>query len=135
MEFSIRDDGHGMNEETQRNLFQPFFSTRGDLGNGLGLYISQEIIERNGGNITVRSQAGIGTEIRLRLPTSPASNSRDHNEAVCGYKRSYRSYYCSRLGNFTGGISGSCIPQEHALTALSRILTFSTFCVALFFQI
>ena len=74
MEVSIRDDGHGMSEETQRNIFQPFFSTRGDLGNGLGLYISQEIIERNGGSITVRSQAGVGTEIRLRLPTSHPSN-------------------------------------------------------------
>jgi light-regulated signal transduction histidine kinase (bacteriophytochrome) len=74
MEVGIRDDGHGMSEETQRNLFQPFFSTRGDLGNGLGLYISQEIIERNGGSITVRSQEGVGTEIRLRLPTSPPSN-------------------------------------------------------------
>lgn len=68
MEISIRDDGHGMSEETRRNLFQPFFSTRGDLGNGLGLYISQEIIERHGGSMTVTSQVGAGTEMRFSLP-------------------------------------------------------------------
>ena len=73
MEISVRDDGHGMSDETRRNLFQPFFSTRGDLGNGLGLYISKEIIDRNGGSITVRTQSGVGTEMRLRLLTSPAS--------------------------------------------------------------
>jgi signal transduction histidine kinase len=74
MEISVRDDGHGMSDETRRNLFQPFFSTRGDLGNGLGLYVSQEIIDRNGGSITVRTQSGVGTEMLLRLLTSPPSD-------------------------------------------------------------
>jgi len=68
MELIVRDDGHGMSAETVRSLFQPFFSTRGDLGNGLGLYISHEIVERNGGAIHVQSELGAGTEIRVRLP-------------------------------------------------------------------
>jgi light-regulated signal transduction histidine kinase (bacteriophytochrome) len=72
-EFNVRDNGHGMSEETLRNLFQPFYSTKGDLGNGLGLYISQEIIERHGGTITVQSVTGKGTDIRFRLPTGPIS--------------------------------------------------------------
>jgi PAS domain S-box-containing protein len=71
MEIIIRDNGHGMSDETRRNLFQPFYSTRGDLGNGLGLYISRELIERNGGSITVTTQFGIGTEMHVRLPSSP----------------------------------------------------------------
>jgi signal transduction histidine kinase len=74
MEISVRDDGDGMSDETRRSLFQPFFSTRGDLGNGLGLYISLEIIDRNGGSITVKTQSGVGTEMRLRLLTSPPSD-------------------------------------------------------------
>jgi light-regulated signal transduction histidine kinase (bacteriophytochrome) len=70
-EISVRDNGHGMNEEVQRHLFEPFYSTKGDLGNGLGLYISNEIVERHGGSLIVRSQVGPGTEIRVRLPAGP----------------------------------------------------------------
>jgi signal transduction histidine kinase len=37
LEIAVRDEGEGMSEETQRQLFRPFFSTKGDLGNGFGL--------------------------------------------------------------------------------------------------
>jgi light-regulated signal transduction histidine kinase (bacteriophytochrome) len=70
-EFTVRDNGHGMSEETIRNLFQPFYSTKGDLGNGLGLYISHEIVERHGGSITVQSTIGEGTHFRFYLPLEP----------------------------------------------------------------
>lgn len=72
MEIIVRDEGNGMSEETLRNLFQPFYSTKGDLGNGLGLYISHEIVERHGGSLLVNSQLDIGTEIRVRLPAQSA---------------------------------------------------------------
>jgi light-regulated signal transduction histidine kinase (bacteriophytochrome) len=72
-EIKILDNGHGMNEEALRHLFEPFYSTKGDLGNGLGLYISHEIVERHGGSLIVESQVGIGTGIRVRLPGSPES--------------------------------------------------------------
>jgi signal transduction histidine kinase len=70
-ELRIRDNGHGMTDEVLRHLFEPFYSTKGDLGNGLGLYISHEIVERHGGNLIVRSQVGTGTEVRVRLPARP----------------------------------------------------------------
>jgi len=76
-EIKVRDNGHGMNDEVQRHLFEPFYSTKGDLGNGLGLYISHEIIERHGGSLIVESQVGTGTEIRVRLPAHPRSISVD----------------------------------------------------------
>jgi len=69
-EIKILDNGHGMDDESLRHLFEPFYSTKGDLGNGLGLYISHEIVERHGGSLIVRSQVGTGTEIRIRLPLS-----------------------------------------------------------------
>jgi light-regulated signal transduction histidine kinase (bacteriophytochrome) len=72
-EIRVRDNGHGMNEETLRHLFEPFYSTKGDLGNGLGLYISHEIVERHGGSLTVQSEPGAGTEIRVRLPARPTN--------------------------------------------------------------
>ena len=68
LEIMVRDEGEGMSEETQRQLFRPFFSTKGDLGNGLGLYISNEIVERHGGRLAVESTLGIGTTMRISLP-------------------------------------------------------------------
>lgn len=67
-DITVRDNGHGIDEEVQRHLFEPFYGTRGDLGNGLGLYISREIVERHGGTLEVKSRVGEGTEIRVRLP-------------------------------------------------------------------
>jgi signal transduction histidine kinase len=54
-----------------QHLFEPFYSTKGDLGNGLGLYISREIVDRHGGSMAVTSQLFIGTEFRVRLPAHP----------------------------------------------------------------
>jgi signal transduction histidine kinase len=72
LEIVVRDEGEGMDEETQRQLFRPFFSTKGDLGNGLGLYISNEIMERHGGRLAVESTLGIGTTMRISLPSAAA---------------------------------------------------------------
>ena len=68
LQIAVRDEGEGMSEETKRQLFRPFFSTKGDLGNGLGLYISNEIVERHGGRLAVESALGIGTTMRISLP-------------------------------------------------------------------
>jgi light-regulated signal transduction histidine kinase (bacteriophytochrome) len=73
VEIKIRDNGHGMNDETLRHLFEPFYSTKGDLGNGLGLYISHEIVERHAGSLIVESRVGIGSEVRVRLPARAIS--------------------------------------------------------------
>jgi signal transduction histidine kinase len=66
--FSVQDDGHGIPEKIQKQLFEPFYSTKGDLGNGLGLYISKEIVERHGGTITVDSTEGSGAVMTVWLP-------------------------------------------------------------------
>lgn len=80
-ELEIRDNGCGMNEETLRHLCEPFYTTNENLGNGLGLYISVEIIERHGGSMIVRSEIGSGTEIRVRLPADPLSVLGDPHES------------------------------------------------------
>jgi PAS domain S-box-containing protein len=67
-QFTVGDEGSGMSEEARRHLFQPFYTTKGDLGNGLGLYISLEIVERHGGELLVESVVGEGTVVRVRLP-------------------------------------------------------------------
>ena len=68
--FAVTDDGRGIPPEIQKRLFEPFYSTKGDLGNGLGLYISHEIVERHGGRIVVESIVGQGTTMRVWLPVN-----------------------------------------------------------------
>ena len=69
LEMSVHDNGPGISTENRAQLFQPFFSTKGDLGNGLGLYISKEIAERHAGNIQIETQQGSGTTARLTIPS------------------------------------------------------------------
>ena len=69
--IEVKDDGIGINARVQSQLFKPFFSTKGDLGNGLGLYISKEIAERHGGELSVESTVGMGTIFRFSLPSAP----------------------------------------------------------------
>jgi PAS domain S-box-containing protein len=68
VEILVGDAGIGMSKTEQASLFRPFYSTKGDYGNGLGLYISNEIAERHQGRFLVDSVLGKGTIIRLRLP-------------------------------------------------------------------
>src|SRR6185295_13494528 len=67
LEVRFRDTGVGIPPGDLRNLFIPFFTTK-DKGTGLGLPISQRIIENHGGTIEVRSQPGAGATFTVLLP-------------------------------------------------------------------
>ena len=56
----VADNGSGMNAETQRRLFEPFYSTKGIGGTGLGLWISKDLVAKNDGFISVRSSSRPG---------------------------------------------------------------------------
>ena len=66
---SIRvvDDGIGIAEELRARLFEPLFTTK-TRGLGLGLAISQEIVQRHGGEIQAESDPGRGTVVTVSLP-------------------------------------------------------------------
>ena len=67
--FMVEDNGIGMNEETQKEIFEPFFTTKSDEGGtGLGLWVTQGIIQSHGGTIEVDSQPGKGTTFTVCLP-------------------------------------------------------------------
>lgn len=55
--ISVADNGHGISPEAKERLFQPFVTTKGHTGNGLGLWISRGIVEKHGGQIRARSGA------------------------------------------------------------------------------
>jgi signal transduction histidine kinase len=64
----VSDTGMGMDEEAQRNLFKPFFTTKGEHGTGLGLVQVSEALRETGGSLLVDSVLGQGTTFRLFLP-------------------------------------------------------------------
>jgi len=67
--IQISDNGRGIDEATKKRLFEPFFSTKGEAGTGLGLCVCRRIIESHGGRITVESESG-RTAFRLLLPST-----------------------------------------------------------------
>jgi signal transduction histidine kinase len=66
--FDIADNGIGMDDETSEKIFTPFFSLKGEKGTGLGLFISNKIIQQHGGEIIVKSKLGQGTRFSVKIP-------------------------------------------------------------------
>ncbi|HEQ78494.1 MAG TPA: ATP-binding protein, partial [Euryarchaeota archaeon] len=59
--ISFRDTGRGISEENIEEIFNPFFTTKGTGGTGLGLAVAMSIVKRHGGDILVDSEIGKGT--------------------------------------------------------------------------
>jgi DNA-binding response OmpR family regulator/nitrogen-specific signal transduction histidine kinase len=66
--IAVTDTGVGMPDEMRLRVFEPFFTSKGPRGTGLGLAVSWGIVTRHGGTIEVESTPGEGTTFRLRLP-------------------------------------------------------------------
>jgi CheY-like chemotaxis protein len=83
--LAIRDDGHGMTEETRARIFDPFFTTK-FTGRGLGLAAALGIVRGHRSGITVESAAGVGTTFRIYFPvgTYPGAVQAEPASAVEG---------------------------------------------------
>jgi signal transduction histidine kinase len=68
MKIEVEDNGLGMDRETREKIFSLFFSSKGIKGTGLGLFISNKIVDKHGGSIGVESEPGRGTRFEVRLP-------------------------------------------------------------------
>lgn len=64
----IADTGTGISKEMIRTIFEPFVTTKGEKGTGLGLWIVKGIIQNHGGKLSVKSKPGQGTVFRIDLP-------------------------------------------------------------------
>lgn len=68
LDIVVSDNGCGMTASEFENAFDPYFTTKGENGTGLGLTICRDIIERNGGRLLAESTKGIGSLFTIRLP-------------------------------------------------------------------
>jgi signal transduction histidine kinase len=67
--IDISDTGTGIPKENLERIFEPFFSTKAPgEGTGLGLFVSRDIVEKFGGELTVESKLGAGTCFRIHIP-------------------------------------------------------------------
>jgi CheY-like chemotaxis protein len=77
----VADTGVGMDEETRRRCREPFFTTKGERGTGLGLAMVYGVMRRHNADIEMESAIGQGTTVRLLFPV-PASNAAEAQPAA-----------------------------------------------------
>jgi PAS domain S-box-containing protein len=77
IQIVIRDSGTGIQQEHLERIFEPFFTTKGNVGTGIGLWVTKQLVEKRGGQISVASSiepGKSGTAITIFIPSAtPAS--------------------------------------------------------------
>ncbi len=73
--IEVADSGVGMDDETRRRCLEPFFTTKGERGTGLGLAMVYGVMQRHGGDVEVESAPGAGTTMRLCFSVAEGSAS------------------------------------------------------------
>jgi PAS domain S-box-containing protein len=68
--LTVRDTGCGMDAETRNNCLNPFYTSKGDAGTGLGLSVTQSIIQRHDGTLNIESAPGQGTTFDITFPAA-----------------------------------------------------------------
>lgn len=110
--LSITDTGCGMDSETKEKIFDPFYSTKGELGTGLGLSQVYGLVQRANGYIKIYSEPGHGSRFTLYFP-------RDYESDI-----DERQFEEGRIANLSGNQTILVVDDEPALAKLtSHILT------------
>ena len=81
VDVEVADTGVGMDDETHRRCLEPFFTTKGERGTGLGLAMVYGVTRRHNADIEMESAIGQGTTVRLRFPVPSAEGAEVHAAA------------------------------------------------------
>lgn len=71
--FEVKDNGKGMDKNTQKQLFDPMFSSKGGKGTGLGLLVTSKLIEEHNGLIEIKTRRDVGSTFTIKLPYEKAN--------------------------------------------------------------
>ena len=77
-QIAFADHGSGIPDGVKSNIFTPFFTTKSDVGTGLGLWVSKSLVEKHGGRIAFRSTQGKGTVFTLQFPLRAPNHDKEH---------------------------------------------------------
>ncbi len=80
--LEVSDNGVGMDEETRRRCIEPFFTTKGERGTGLGLGMVYGVMQRHDAEAEIESAPGHGTTMRLLLPCADPAQFRKPEEVL-----------------------------------------------------
>lgn len=79
--ISVSDTGMGMSDEVRKQAFEPFFSTKGESkGSGLGLSMVHGFVKQSGGHVSIDSEVGHGTTVKIYLPRAIVSGEHESEE-------------------------------------------------------
>ncbi len=78
--LEVKDNGMGMDQDVRQKLFTIFFSTKGSRGTGLGLLLSQKIVQEHGGEIQVHSEPMKGSLFQVILPIRAAPEGKESKQ-------------------------------------------------------
>jgi signal transduction histidine kinase len=79
-QIAFADHGCGIPDGVKLNIFNPFFTTKSDVGTGLGLWVSKSLVEKHGGRIAFRSTQGKGTVFTLQFPLRAPHHKKEHQD-------------------------------------------------------
>ena len=81
-QIAFADCGCGIPEPLKASIFNPFFTTKSDVGTGLGLWVSKSLIEKHGGHIAFRTAEGRGTVFCVQFPLNVSSSPKERRRAT-----------------------------------------------------
>jgi PAS domain S-box-containing protein len=115
--LTVTDTGIGMSEGVRRRIFEPFFSTKGEAGSGLGLSMVYSIVRRHGGEIRVDSDPGRGATFTLTFPVASEPVGAEPEAALPRARRPARVLLVDDDPKVLGTLTEILRSVGHAVTA------------------
>jgi CheY-like chemotaxis protein len=113
----VRDDGVGMTDEVKRRCFEPFFSTKGEGGTGLGLAMVAAIMRRRNGSVAIESAPGRGTCVAIRFPVGDGEAAAAKPVSAARWKASLRILVVDDEPRVRRLLTGQLRRDRHRVTA------------------